>query len=127
MKNKIQKILVTMMVVIAIGTTNSRADQFEEDFMDDPTTYTGRGALIGAGVGGTIGLVIGFSESSGCGDESLCGLAVPFYTGIGLGIGLILGAGVGALIPRHRNFIVTPIIDPTPGAAGGGVNFAMKF
>ncbi len=123
MKNKIQKILVIMMVVIAMGTSNSYAD-----------TYALRGALIGAGTGAVLGMTIaipGVMEEDFCNDPGTpvsCNIILGAEAGlIGAGIGGLIGLGIGALIPKNPKFTVSPTFNPTPGAVGGGVNLSVRF
>lgn len=127
MKNKIQKILIVMIALITVSTSNVQAGE----------TYAGRGAWIGAVAGGvTLGSVVGYKlsqQSSGfsdCSDEPGCisgeGLVVIATLG-GAAIGSGLGAIIGHFIPKNKNISVTPTFDPTPGTVGGGLNLAVKF
>lgn len=99
----------------------------------------GQGALIGSVTLGTLGALFGFAIAKGLND-SLCedgdcnaSPGAYFYVAglfgaMGLGVGAILGAGIGALIPKHEQVKIVPIVSQskTAGTTTGGllqVNF----
>ncbi len=120
MKNKIQKIVMAMLITILMGTNNSYAGG----------TYAGRGALIGAGTGGVIlgGLVLASGLNCSEYDETCSALPVLYGFGYGALIGGLIGVTVGAFIPKNPKVSVAPIFtqSKTNGTTAGG-SLQMRF
>jgi hypothetical protein len=67
-----------------------------------PRTWTRKKtALVGAGIGCAGGFALGVA-AGGCHPGELCIVSRPVVGGFFGGLGLLVGAGVGAALPHHR-------------------------
>jgi hypothetical protein len=93
---------------------------------DGRRTYVGPGILIGIGVGAAIGAIGGITCHDDCPDGT-----TALTTGIGAGGGMLLGAGIGALVrgDRWRDYAEMPPVALTlaPAPHRRGIALTMRI
>jgi hypothetical protein len=112
-----KKIITIILIAITALTGSARADSYVI-----PGMWIGAGTLAGLG---TIGAISSIGEK--CQDD--CDPATTILAILGFGVlGGLIGAGIGASIPRHDPKIsFTPTIAPTKDGLNVGGNLAVKF
>ncbi len=95
-------------------------------------------AIVGAGIVGPPVLLFalwakefgdGMCEGQpSCLDNRSIVVQNPWLTGIvAASGGALIGAGIGALIPKYNKILITPIVSPTARGVDAGVNVGVKF
>lgn len=97
-------------------------------------SHAGDGALIGGLSGGVLGGVLfGLMPSDGdCYDgEDECAfnnfLGVILGSALGIASGGLVGAGIGAAIPKKSQIQITPTFSPSSNQVGAGGNVSVRF
>lgn len=84
-------------------------------YIKDRGATAALGAVLGAAVVGSVGYVVASSGTSGCSGDSA--YACPVAGLAGVGVGILLGATVGALVGQRVTLLVQPAPAPESGAA----------
>lgn len=124
MKNKMKKIIVVLVAIVTISSSNSYAGE----------TYAAKGALIGGIVAGVAGGVAGAAIGSkpffctddfggGCKSSTTSTIEVGLIAGAAsAAVGAGIGALIGLAIPKHPKISVAPLFiqSKTEGNTTGG-------
>lgn len=95
-----------------------------------------KGALYGAATGATLGLIpavaIWTNDCQNSGDVGDCKVLKGFggiFLGGGIAAGTLIGAGIGALVPKYHKVQIMPSFQPTQAkeSARVGLQFSSNF